>query len=323
MNFKELGFILIVVMFILVPVTRAADDNKEENWKPIETWAGTIRAEHFEIISSTGLFGSSYGSQIVLIYFRINPENGKQIENWIEVKYEGSEGNTSKRLLYDEVNGFFEFPLTLVKLDGSGWSYPFDKYSTKIVVINENFSFDKDGRDLKNLQQRFLKGNISWENKTISLNIWRELNDLGALLFFIGAILIIFTLIFVASILFLKETKRKSGGKKPSNFKIVTFLTWLGRFSISFVTAMGSIYLVLAGFGVEAMPIPSIFFWLLFLYGIILTTRIPHKVGRQMITKIKKQLVKKPRHCSIEQCCLFFAPKFYRVLRGGEWAEED
>lgn len=261
MKVIKLAFIVITAMLFLSPMAAAADDNQEQEWKEVARWVnmGVITAKLEANISTSGISGLSFGRPYLLIEFIFSPENVNPTGKWIELVYDGPQDNISKKLIYDEVNEAFWFPLTQVKLSGSRLTYPLNVYSTKFVILGD-ISLIESEENMDAPQQWLLKTNISWGGKTISLKIEREKNAAFMLLlvFILGPFLGIF---WFSIIFFKKSIKRLS---------IKTFKEWIGGFLISIATALGAVYMILAGIGAELMPVLSINFWGLILIAFVI-----------------------------------------------------
>ena len=243
----------IVSLLFLVPIAAVGDENQEGEWKEADEWTAMEVNAIFKMnISTSGLFGLSFGSPYVLMEFMFSPENVNPTGKWIELVYDGPQDNIPKKLIYDEVNKAFWFPLTQVKLDGSRLIYPFNAYSTEFV-ISGNISLIEGEENTDAPQQWLLKTNISWGGKTISLKIERE--PIGQWGLFFG-ILAVFLTIFVLSI---------------KRFSKETFENKVSGYLVSLFAALGAVYALLAGFGAELMPIHSIIFWALVAFSILWT----------------------------------------------------
>jgi len=253
--------IAIISLLFLVPIATAADDNQEYEWRESIKWenVGRIIVKVEVNISASGIFGLPFGSPYVLIEFMFSPENANPTGTWIEVVYDGPQDDISKRLSYDEANKAFWFPLTQVKLSDSRWKYPINTYSTNFVIPGD-ISLVEGEENIDSPEQRFLKTNISWGGNTISLKIERENRDAFILLSLF--ILLPFLVIFGCSIMFFNKSIKRLSIKTPKE--------WVGSFLISIATALGFVYLILAGIGAELMPVLSMTFGGLILIAFII-----------------------------------------------------
>lgn len=262
---KPLAIItMLLLSSLLSSVQIAAEENDQgkENevriWQMVHIWSGMkievkIRVE----ISTVGLFGLTLERPYALISFELNQKGDNYPDMWILAVYEGLSGPDNRKLSFDEANGSFYFPPTQIRLDPAG-IYPFNTYRAQFTLSGESVLFSGSGENPKMTKTpvTWLNSKIKWENNIVLVEMERDtfLSIVQSLII----IIIPFSLVFWFSIVAFKKSTKKGAALKEL----------AGAPFISFVTAIGFVYIILAGFNMELMPIGSPIFLFLIVLGI-------------------------------------------------------
>lgn len=263
---KPLAIITMLLLSSLlssVQIAAGENDQGKENevriWQMVDIWSGMkIEVEIRVEISTVGLFGLTLERPYASISFELKPKVDNYLSKWIKVEYEGLSGKVSRKLSFDEANGAFYFPPTQIRLDSSAWRYPFNTYRAQFTLSGENVSFSGGGENPKmtNTPVTWLNSKIKWEDNTVLVEMERDtpLSIVQSLL----SIIIPFFLVFWFSIAAFKKSTKKGA----------TLKELAGALCISFVTAIGFVYTILAGVNMELMPVRSPIFLFLIVLGI-------------------------------------------------------
>lgn len=321
---KPLAIITMLLLSSLlssVQIAAGENDQGEENevriWKIVNIWSGMkievkIRVE----ISTVGLFSLTLEKPYVLISFELNPKGDNYPDMWIEAVYEGLSGPDNRKLSFDEASGFFYFPPTQIRLDPAG-IYPFNTYRAQFTLSGESVSFSGSGENPKmtDTPVTWLNSKIKWEDNTVLVEMKRDTSrSIGQSLIIIIPFLLVFWFSIVA---FKKSTKKGAALKKLA-----------GAPCISFVTAIGFVYTILAGVNMELMPIGSPIFLILIVLGIciyckyfgkyILERLSKHEGGDTMgLYQMIRNLYHRVRHAIIQAVPHLIIPIFviFAILR--------